>query len=64
MISFTPYYIVVGEAGIAVALTLLALQLRRATWKNAAVAGVIGGLAIFICYALAYLVTDGLHNAR
>ncbi len=64
MISFTPYYIIVGEAGIAVALTLLAVQLRRGTWKKAAVAGLAGGLAIFVCYALAYLVTDGGHRAR
>jgi hypothetical protein len=64
MISFTPYYIVLGEAGIAVALTLLAVQLRRGSWKKALLAGLIGGLAIFICYALAYLVTDGLRNAR
>ncbi|HZL78651.1 MAG TPA: hypothetical protein VFC17_07335 [Candidatus Limnocylindrales bacterium] len=64
MISFTPYYIVLGEAGIAVALTLLAVQLRRGTWKKAAIAGLVGGLAIFICYALAYLVTDGLRSAR
>ena len=64
MISFTPYYIVLGEAGIAVALALLAVQLRRGSWKKALLAGLIGGLAIFICYALAYLVTDGLRNAR
>ena len=64
MISFTPYYIVLGEAGIAVALTLLAVQLRRGSWKKALLAGLIGGLAIFICYALAYLVTDGLAKAK
>ena len=64
MISFTPYYIVLGEAGIAMALTLLAVQLRRGSWKKAILAGLTGGLAIFICYALAYLVTDGLRNAR
>ena len=64
MISYTPYYIVLGEAGIAVALTLLTVQLRRGTWKKAAIAGLVGGLAIFICYALAHLVTDGLPSAR
>jgi hypothetical protein len=64
MISFTPYYIVLGEAGIAMALALLAVQLRRGTWKKAMLSGLTGGLAIFICYALAYLVTDGLRNAR
>ena len=64
MISFTPYYIIVGEFGIAIALALLAVQLRRGTWQKAVAAGLIGGLAIFICYALAYLVTDGLKPAR
>jgi len=64
MISFTPYYIVLGEAGIAMALALLAVQLRRGTWKKAAIAGLVGGLAIFICYALAYLVTDGLVKVK
>jgi len=64
MISFTPYYIVLGEAGIAIALALLAVQLRRGTWKKAAIAGLVGGLAIFICYALAYLVTDGLVKVK
>src|SRR5450755_234952 len=63
-ISFTPYYIVLGEFGIAVALALLAVQLRRGSWKKAVLSGLTGGLAIFICYALAYLVTDGLRNAR
>jgi len=64
MISFTHYYIVLGEAGIAMALALLAVQLRRGTWKKAAIAGLVGGLAIFICYALAYLVTDGLVKVK
>lgn len=64
MISFTPYYIVLGEAGIAMALALLAVQLRRGTWKKAVIAGLVGGLAIFICYALAYLVTDGLVKVK
>jgi hypothetical protein len=64
MISFTPYYIVLGEFGIAVALALLALQLRRATKTQAVLLGLTGGLAIFICYALAYFVTDVLRSAR
>jgi hypothetical protein len=64
MISFTPYYIVLGEFGIAVALALLAAQLRRGSWRNAVLRGLAGGLAIFICYALAYFLTDGLIRAR
>jgi hypothetical protein len=64
MISFTPYYIVLGEFGIAVALALLALQLRRATKTQAVLLGLAGGLAIFLCYALAFLVTDVLGRTR
>jgi len=64
MISFTPCYIVLGEFSIAVAFALLAAQLRRASKTQAALLGLAGGLAIFICYTLAYLVTDVLVRAR
>ena len=64
MISFTPYYIVLGEFGIAIALALLATKLRRGSWRMAILTGLLGGLAIFICYALAYLVSDGLARAK
>src|SRR5262245_60299032 len=59
MISGTPYYIIVGELGIAIALTLLAKPLRRCSWTTSALLGIAGGAAIFVCYALAYGVTDG-----
>ena len=58
MISFTPWYIIVGEFGIAVALALLAQTLRRGSWPVAVVAGLTGGLSIFACYAVAFLLTD------
>lgn len=60
LISFTPYYIILGEFGIAMALALLAARLREASVMKTLLAGVIGGLAIFLCYVLAFLVTDGL----
>ncbi len=59
MISNTPYYIILGELGIAIALTLLARPLRRGNLAMAVGLGIAGGVAIFICYALAYAVTDG-----
>ena len=59
MISNTPYYIVLGEFGIAIALTLLAKPLRRGGWTNVVPLGIAGGIAIFVCYALAFAVTDG-----
>jgi len=60
MVSNTPYYIIVGEFGIALAFAILARTLRRGGFGVALFAGLLGGIAIFVCYALAYAVTDGL----
>jgi hypothetical protein len=60
MISFTPWYIVLGEFGIALVLALLARTLRRGAWRQAVIAGIGGGFSIFICYALAFWITDRL----
>ena len=60
MISFTPWYIILGEFGIALACTLLARTLRRGSWREAVIAGIGGGFSIFVCYALAFWITDRL----
>jgi hypothetical protein len=60
MISFTPWYIILGEFGIALLLALFARTLRRGSWRVAVVAGLIGGISIFACYAAAFLITDRL----
>jgi len=60
MISFTPWYIVLGEFGIALALAVLGRTLRRGSWRKAVIAGIGGGFSIFICYALAFWITDRL----
>jgi len=60
MILCTPWYIILGEFGIAVAFALLARLLRRGSWLDAIIAGVIGGASIFICYGVAFLITDRL----
>jgi Domain of unknown function (DUF6989) len=60
MISFTPWYIILGEFGIALVFALLARRLRRGSWRVAVVAGVAGGASIFICYTAAFLITDRL----
>src|SRR5437868_7621279 len=60
MISFTPWYIILGEFGIAVAFALLARTARRSSWRGAVVAGLVGGASIFVCYAAAFLITDRL----
>lgn len=59
MISGTPYYIIVGEFGIAVALGWLARFLRTDGWGTVALAGVAGGAAIYACYVGAFVITDG-----
>jgi hypothetical protein len=58
MISFTPWYIILGEFGIALAFALLARTLRRRSWRKAVVAGIGGGFSIVVCYALAFWITD------
>ncbi len=58
MISYTPHYIIVGEFGIALALAVLARTLRRGSWRVALFSGVAGGAAIFVCYAVAFGLTD------
>src|SRR5438046_7750711 len=60
MISFTPWYIILGEFGIVLAFALLARTLRCGSWPKAVVAGIGGGFWILICYALAFWITDRL----
>ncbi len=60
MISFTPWYIILGEFGIVLAFALLARTLRCGSWRKAVVAGIGGGFSILICYALAFWITDRL----
>jgi hypothetical protein len=60
MVSFTPWYIILGEFGIALAFAVLARRLRRGSWRAAVVAGIAGGLLIFACYTAAFFITDRL----
>ena len=60
-LSHTPYYIIIGESGIAIILALLAKRVLRGNWAVAVQAGLAGGMGIFVCYAVAYTLTDGLN---
>jgi len=60
MISFTPWYIILGEFGIAIAFALLARTLRSGSWREAVGSGIVGGILIFVCYATAFWITDVL----
>jgi hypothetical protein len=57
MMSYTPYYIILGEFGNAILLALLAKPLSRGNWTTTLWAGIAGGVGIFICYAI----TDGIY---
>src|SRR5262245_45148970 len=58
MFSCTPWYIILGEFGIAIAFALLARTLRHGSWRAALIAGIAGGFSIFVCYAVAFWITD------
>jgi hypothetical protein len=58
MVSYTPYYIILGEFGIALAFAVLARTLRRGGFGVALFTGAVGGIAISVCYALAFGITD------
>lgn len=58
MLSNTPYYIILGEFGIAILLAILTKRVSQGNLATVFVAGVASGLGIFICYALAYTLTD------
>jgi hypothetical protein len=60
MISHTPCYIILGEFFIAAALGSLAGCSRQRSLGRVIAAGVLGGLAIFASYAVAYLLWDRL----
>src|SRR5438034_279710 len=60
MFSFTPWYIILGEFGIALGFALLARNLRRGSSVVAISAGIAGGISIFVCYAVAFFITDRL----
>src|SRR5438477_6585546 len=50
MISFTPWYIILGEFGIALVFALLARILRRSSWRMAFIAGFFVAISILVCY--------------
>jgi hypothetical protein len=60
MISYTPHYIILGEFGIALALAVSARTLRCNSWRVAIISGVGSGVAIFVCYVIAFTITDRL----
>lgn len=60
MLSNTPYYIILGEFGIAMLLAILAKKVVGGSLIDSIWYGLMGGAGVFICYAAAYGVTDTL----
>ena len=60
MLWHTPYYIILGEFGIVVLFAILARLVRTKNSRWAILAGVVGGLGIWGCYAGAYWVVEKL----
>jgi hypothetical protein len=60
MISNTPFNIVAGELGIAIALAVLARLLRRGGLGTTISTGVAEGLAIFLAYVLGFTLIEGM----
>jgi predicted acylesterase/phospholipase RssA len=58
MFLHTPYYIILGEFGIVIGITLLASGLQSGHWGRTVLAGIMGGLAIFVCYAIAFWIFE------
>ena len=59
MLSNTPYYIILGEFGIAILLAILTNRVVRGSLITAIWLGLAGGAGIFICYTIAYWLMDG-----
>ena len=60
MFLHTPYYIILGEFGIVLMLAILARLVRTKNYRWAILAGVVGGLGIWGCYAGAFWVIEKL----
>ncbi len=58
MFLHTPYYIIVGEFFIAVALGYLARNVRATRWPYTLTSAFMAGLSIFAGYAIPYLLID------
>jgi len=59
MLLHTPYYIIVGEFLIVIAIGSLARWTRSGRWWRSLMAGVLAGLAIFPCYAVGFWAIEG-----
>ena len=59
MLLHTPYYIIVGEFLIVIAIGYLARWTRSGQWSRSLMAGVLAGLSILPCYVVGYWAVEG-----
>ncbi len=57
MVSGTPYYIILGELGIAAGITWCARYVIHGKRISMLWAGIAAGLWIFLCYAVSFFLT-------
>ncbi len=58
MFLHTPYYIILGEFLIVVAIVLLAQKIHRQNYLSVMLSGVVGGVAIFVCYKVSFCLIE------
>ena len=58
MFLHTPYYIIAGEFFIVLAIVLLARNVHKQNSWASTLSGVVAGIAIFVCYKVAYCVIE------
>jgi hypothetical protein len=58
MFLHTPHYIILGEFFIVIAIVLLARQIKTQNFVVTSLAGAGGGVAIFLCYAVAFWIFE------
>ncbi len=63
MVSGTPYYIILGELGIAAGIAWCACYVIHGKRISMLWAGIAAGLWIFLCYAVSFFLTDGIDGA-
>ena len=58
MFLHTPYYIILGEFGIVIAITILSRRVLSGRLNETVWAGIASGFMIFICYAAAFWIFE------
>ena len=58
MFLHTPYYIILGEFLIVICLVYGTKNIHRLRWDKTVLTGIVAGLSIFVCYAIAFYLIE------